>query len=57
VAKGFCRKCGKQVGSFMKPPGWQCPRCNFVFCEDCSPKLGSVFKKPACPDCGVAMAQ
>ena len=57
MAKGICRRCGKEVGSFLKPPGWRCPRCAYVFCDACSPKIGTLFKKPACPECGVAMGQ
>jgi hypothetical protein len=55
VSRGFCAKCGREVGSFLKPTGWQCPRCQKVFCEACCPKLGFVFKKPACPDCGIEL--
>lgn len=55
VPRGFCAKCGREVGSFLKPTGWQCPRCQKVFCEACCPKVGLLFKKPACPDCGIEL--
>lgn len=55
MPRGFCGTCGKQVGGFLKPTAWQCPRCKKVFCEDCCPKVGLVFKKPACPDCGIEL--
>ncbi|HVP22579.1 MAG TPA: hypothetical protein VMS77_01550 [Conexivisphaerales archaeon] len=55
MVRGFCSKCGRQVGGFGKPAAWQCPRCEKLFCADCGPKVGLVFKKPACPDCGIEM--
>ncbi|MGA2309383.1 MAG: hypothetical protein ABSG57_07535 [Candidatus Bathyarchaeia archaeon] len=53
MVRGFCGKCGKEIGGFMKPAAWQCPSCKKVYCEACCPKVGLVFKKPACPNCGV----
>lgn len=55
MARGICARCGKTVGSFMQPSGWQCPRCLRVFCESCCPKVGFLIKKPACPDCGIEL--
>lgn len=55
MVRGFCSVCGKQVGGFLKPTAWQCPRCKKVFCQDCCPKVGLVFKKPACPECGIEL--
>lgn len=55
MPRGFCAKCGREVGSFPKPAAWQCPRCQRVFCQACCPKVGVVFKKPACPDCGIEL--
>ena len=55
MPRGFCASCGKQIGGFMKPPSWQCQRCQKVYCSPCSPKVGLVFKKPACPECGIEL--
>jgi len=55
MVRGFCSACGKQVGGFLKPPAWQCPRCGKLFCFDCCPKVGLIFKKPACPECGIEL--
>ena len=55
MARGICAKCGKQVGGFMKPKAWMCPKDRTAFCEDCCPKVGMVFKKPACPECGIEL--
>jgi hypothetical protein len=55
MVRGFCSVCGKEVGGFLKPPAWQCPRCKKIFCADCCPKVGLVFKKPACPECGIEL--
>lgn len=55
MVRGFCSACGKQVGGFLKPKAWQCPRCKKLFCNDCCPKVGLIFKKPACPECGIEL--
>jgi len=55
MVKGFCSKCGKEVGGFLKPPGYQCPSCKKIFCKDCCPTRGLISKKPYCPDCGVEL--
>jgi hypothetical protein len=55
LPRGFCAKCGKEVGTFLKPKAWLCPTCKKIYCAPCSPKLGFVFKKPACPECGVEL--
>jgi predicted RNA-binding Zn-ribbon protein involved in translation (DUF1610 family) len=52
MAKGICVVCGKQVGGFLQSKGYACPGCGKCYCEACSPKTGSLFKKPTCPDCG-----
>jgi predicted RNA-binding Zn-ribbon protein involved in translation (DUF1610 family) len=57
MARGICKKCGKEIGTFMRPLGWKCPKCGFVYCGPCSPKIGMFVKTPACPDCGVVMRQ
>jgi DNA-directed RNA polymerase subunit RPC12/RpoP len=53
LVRGFCAKCGQEVGTLFKPKAWQCPSCKKVFCAACCPKVGLLIKKPACPDCGV----
>jgi DNA-directed RNA polymerase subunit RPC12/RpoP len=55
MAKGFCSSCGKEVGTFLRPLGYQCERCKKIFCKACSPKIGLIFKSPACPDCGIEL--
>jgi predicted RNA-binding Zn-ribbon protein involved in translation (DUF1610 family) len=57
MVKGFCASCGKEVGGFLNPPGFQCPGCKKVFCRDCSPERGFLIKKPYCPDCGVGLSR
>lgn len=52
MAKGICVNCGKKVGTFLAPPGYACPGCGKLYCKDCVPTVGSLFKKPVCPTCG-----
>ncbi|MEO0242712.1 MAG: hypothetical protein ABIM42_06740 [candidate division WOR-3 bacterium] len=46
---------GKQIGEFLRPTAWQCPRCKRIFCGDCCPEIGLIFKKPICPECKVEL--
>ena len=55
MVRGFCSVCSKEVGGIFKPTAWQCDRCRKVFCQNCGPKVGLLFKKPACPDCGIEL--
>ena len=57
MVKGICVNCGKQVGGMFQPKGWKCPSCGKCYCENCGPKIGMLFKKPTCPNCGVALVQ
>ncbi|MDG7011415.1 MAG: hypothetical protein JRN57_04775 [Nitrososphaerota archaeon] len=51
--RGFCSRCGRQVGGLFRPVIWQCPKCREVLCQGCTPpkKVGLIFKKPVCPGC------
>ena len=51
--RGFCSKCGRQIGGAFRPLLWQCPKCRVILCEDCTPerRVGLIFKKPVCPEC------
>lgn len=57
--RGFCSRCGKQVGGALKPQLWQCPKCRAVLCADCTSakRVGLLFKKPVCPDCLLELAE
>jgi DNA-directed RNA polymerase subunit RPC12/RpoP len=57
MAKGFCSSCGKEVGTFFKPAGYQCRNCMQVFCFACSKKIGFILKTPICPNCGIELVQ
>jgi len=57
VVRGFCSSCGKPIGGFLRDSAWQCPRCKKIFCTACCPKVGFVFKKPACPECGIELVK
>jgi len=54
MARGICSNCGKQVGGLMQPlqQGYACPGCGKLYCKNCGPKIGLIFKKPTCPNCG-----
>ncbi len=55
---GYCFRCRRTVGGFLKPISWQCPKCWNIFCEDCCPKkVGIVLKKPLCPECKIELAE
>lgn len=55
MVRGFCAGCGREVGSFLKPKAWQCPICRKLYCAPCCPKVGFIFRKPACPNCGIEL--
>jgi len=56
MRRGFCFKCGKEIGGFLRPPSWRCAGCGHLYCERCAKeRVGLVFKKPACPECKVEM--
>ena len=55
MGKGFCAGCGKEVGGFLGPKAFQCPGCKKMYCKDCGPKTGLIFKSPTCPTCGVKL--
>ncbi len=58
IVRGYCFRCRKTIGGFMKPLLWQCPKCRNIFCEDCCrKKVGFIFKKPLCPDCRIELAE
>ena len=51
--RGFCSKCGRELGGAFRPLLWQCTKCRMILCEDCTPekRVGLVVKKPVCRDC------
>lgn len=57
--RGFCSRCGREAGGFLRPQLWLCPKCRMALCEDCTPdrKVGWMFKKPVCPDCLLELAE
>jgi hypothetical protein len=57
--RGFCARCGRQIGGLFRPATWQCPRCKVILCENCCPdkRVGLIFKKPVCPDCLTELAE
>jgi len=55
MVRGFCSSCGKEVGTFLKPAGFQCRNCMKIFCFNCSKKIGLLFKRPVCPTCGIEL--
>jgi len=55
MAKGLCSSCGKEIGTFFGPSGYQCRNCMQLFCFNCSKKIGLIFKKPVCPNCGIPL--
>jgi len=55
MAKGICVICGKPVGGIFQQTGYACPGCGKCYCKNCVPKIGTLIKKPACPDCGRAL--
>lgn len=55
MARGFCSSCGKEVGTFLKPSGFECRNCRKIFCFDCSKKIGLLFKRPVCPTCNIEL--
>jgi hypothetical protein len=51
-------KCRTAVGGFRRPIAWQCHRCRNLYCEKCCRrKVGLIFKKPVCPECGIELAE
>jgi hypothetical protein len=58
IVSGFCAKCRKEIGGFLRPPLWQCPTCRKIWCEKCpKQQIGRVFKKLVCPECGIQMQE
>lgn len=58
MVRGFCSRCGKQIGGFLRPPLWQCPTCWKIWCERCPKKrVGRLSKKLVCPECGIEMRE
>jgi len=52
MARGICANCGKAVGGFLQQAGGACPGCGKLFCPNCAPKTGTIFKVAVCPTCG-----
>src|SRR5947208_3805887 len=58
LVRGFCTKCGREVGGWFKSPAWQCPRCKGLYCERCPKRtVGRWFKKQVCPECRIELAE
>ncbi len=58
MVSGFCSKCRKEIGGFLRPPLWQCPTCRKIWCEKCpKERVGRVWKKLVCPECGIEMQE
>ncbi len=57
MVKGLCTSCGQEVGTFLKPSGYQCKRCLKIFCPRCFKKIGFLIKNPVCPDCGIVLVR
>jgi hypothetical protein len=58
MVSGFCSRCRKEIGGFLRPPLWQCPTCRKIWCENCpKKKVGRLFKKLVCPDCRIQMQE
>ncbi|MDA4121827.1 MAG: hypothetical protein OK456_01450 [Thaumarchaeota archaeon] len=58
MVRGFCFRCHREVGGFLRPTAWQCPSCKRLYCENCPKrKVGRYFKKLACPECHVEMSE
>ncbi|MGD0638214.1 MAG: hypothetical protein ABSA72_09280 [Nitrososphaerales archaeon] len=58
MIRGYCLRCRKAVGGFRNPTPWQCHRCRNLYCESCcKKKVGWIFKKPVCPECGIELAE
>jgi predicted nucleic acid-binding Zn-ribbon protein len=55
MVRGFCSVCKKEVGTFLKPHGYQCEKCLDIFCMDCAKKVGLIIKRPVCPKCGIEL--
>jgi hypothetical protein len=56
LKRGFCFKCGKEIGGLFKPPAWRCSVCQHLYCERCAKdRVGLLFKKPACPECRIEL--
>ncbi len=55
MVKGFCKKCNKEIGGFLKPTAWRCSTCRRIYCKECCPQIGFIFKTPVCPKCGVEL--
>jgi predicted RNA-binding Zn-ribbon protein involved in translation (DUF1610 family) len=57
LMRGLCKSCNKQVGGMFSATAYQCGRCGLLYCKECSPKVGLILKKPACPTCGLEMGK
>ena len=60
MIRGYCVRCrrGGGLGGFRNPTPWQCHRCRNLYCERCcKKKVGWIFKKPVCPECGIELAE
>ena len=58
MVSGFCFRCKKEIGGFLRPPLWQCPTCRKIWCDNCPKnKVGRWFKKLVCPDCRIQMQE
>jgi len=56
LTRGFCFRCGREIGSIFKPTAWRCYTCQHLYCERCAKdRVGFLFKKPACPECGIEL--
>ena len=58
MVRGYCSRCRRRVGGIRNPEAWQCVKCLSLYCEKCCPrKVGWLFKKPVCPDCGIELTE
>jgi hypothetical protein len=58
MVRGYCSRCRRKVGGIRNSEAWQCHKCLSLFCERCCPrKVGWLFKKPVCPDCGIELTE
>jgi len=57
MTRSFCAVCEREIGTISKPTKFQCPRCQSSYCKDCCSKVGILFKKLLCPQCGIEVIE
>jgi hypothetical protein len=58
MVSGYCSRCRREIGGFLKPPLWQCPLCRKIWCDTCPKrKIGRIWKKFLCPECFIEMRE